>query len=236
MKHVLAIAVLGVCVAHGAWAQSLCTSDGRAAPATLVEHFVSADCEACWGAPQSGPARPRSIRLDWIVPGLQGDDAPLAAIASRDALLRLEALGRTAPDTSLVASSKVLRNRAHRVRVAQGPAVGAYIGSIIELRTDHPIRPQEPLSAWLLLVESVAAGSEGTTVQRNVVRNVLVSTWSKPDRSSPEGRYFFHELRPLSIPEGAQAQRLRVVGWVQDARGRVLGAAESACARPIDAN
>jgi hypothetical protein len=39
----------------------------------------------------------------------------------------------------------------------------------------------------------------------------------------------FKESRPLNIPEGANPQRLRVVGWVQDARGQVMVAAESAC-------
>ena len=33
----------------------------------------------------------------------------------------------------------------------------------------------------------------------------------------------------MRVPEGAQAQRLRVVGWVQDEQGRVIAAAQSAC-------
>jgi hypothetical protein len=33
----------------------------------------------------------------------------------------------------------------------------------------------------------------------------------------------------MSIPEGAKPERLRVVGWVEDARGRVVAAAQSRC-------
>ena len=36
-------------------------------------------------------------------------------------------------------------------------------------------------------------------------------------------------MRPLSIPPGTTPERLRVVGWVQDASGRVLTAAQSVC-------
>jgi hypothetical protein len=39
-----------------------------------------------------------------------------------------------------------------------------------------------------------------------------------------------HESRPMRIPEGAQPERLRVIGWVEDARGRLVAAARSACA------
>ena len=37
------------------------------------------------------------------------------------------------------------------------------------------------------------------------------------------------ETRSMRIPEGAQAERLRLVGWVQDAQGSVLAAAQSTC-------
>ena len=37
------------------------------------------------------------------------------------------------------------------------------------------------------------------------------------------------EMRPVRIPEGAKPERLRLVGWVQDAQGRVVAAAQSRC-------
>ena len=33
----------------------------------------------------------------------------------------------------------------------------------------------------------------------------------------------------MRIPEGAKAQHLHMVGWVQNAQGEVLAAAQSAC-------
>jgi hypothetical protein len=33
----------------------------------------------------------------------------------------------------------------------------------------------------------------------------------------------------MSIPEGAKSARLRVVGWVEDGRGRIVAAAQSRC-------
>jgi hypothetical protein len=38
--------------------------------------------------------------------------------------------------------------------------------------------------------------------------------------------------RTLNVPEGAASERLQVLGWVSDARGRVLAAAQSACPPP----
>jgi len=40
------------------------------------------------------------------------------------------------------------------------------------------------------------------------------------------------ESRPMSIPEGAKPARLRVVGWVEDARGRIRAIAQSRCRPP----
>jgi hypothetical protein len=33
----------------------------------------------------------------------------------------------------------------------------------------------------------------------------------------------------MNIPEGADPARLRVVGWVEDAHGRIVAAAQSHC-------
>ncbi len=37
------------------------------------------------------------------------------------------------------------------------------------------------------------------------------------------------ENRPMRIPEGAKAEHLHMVGWVQNAQGEVVAAARSAC-------
>ena len=100
----------------GAHAQDVrspvCASDGQPTPAVLVERFISADCEKCWGAPSPAvtaklPAR--ALALDWITPSPLGDEAPLSAAALRDADARLQTLGRAQPpgDDTLVLSHPV---------------------------------------------------------------------------------------------------------------------------------
>lgn len=234
LKNVLLWIALSACVARAGWAQSSCDSDGQTPPLTLVEHFISADCAACWSAPQASKPGPRAVSIDWIVPSDQGEEAPLSAAALREAQTRLAALGRASPASSAVTRSKVLNRPGQQLRVAQGLPLGAYLGAIIEFQIDAKAQRQEPLTAWLLLVETVPAGVEGAQVEKNLVRNVLVSTWSQADQPSASGPVGYRELRPLNVPEGAKPERLRLIGWVQDARGQVLSAAQSVCATPME--
>jgi hypothetical protein len=177
---------------------------------------------------------PNALVIDWIVPSGQGDDAPLAAAASRDAQMRLDFLGRSAPATSDVISTKVLGDQAHQLSVAQGLPVGAYIGAIIEYKVPVKDRYLKPVSVWLLLVETIATGVDGAQEEKNLVRNVLVSRWDRSDKRSEAGKSIFRELRPLNIAQGARPERLRLIGWVQDAQGRVLTAAQSVCTTAIE--
>jgi hypothetical protein len=200
----------------------------------LVERFVSADCEACWRAQPTMNPESNALVIDWIVPGAQGDDAPLAAAASRDAQMRLDFLGRSAPVTSDVISTKVLGDQTHQLSVAQGLPVGAYIGAIIEYKAPVKHRYRKPVSVWLLLVETIATGVDGAQEEKNLVRNVLVSRWDRSDKRSEAGKGVFRELRPLNIAQGARPERLRLIAWVQDAQGRVLTAAQSVCTTAIE--
>ena len=231
MNILLTVLSLSACVAHSASAQSLCTNDAGPTPTRLVERFISADCETCWSAPQTTRPDPKAITIDWIVPTDQGDDAPLSVAATRDAQMRLDALGLAAPAMSAVTATQVHGSRSTQLSVAQGMAVGDYIGASIELKTRVKVGPEQPLSAWLIMVETIAAGSDGTPVQRNLVRNVLVTTWSEPSRPADAAPFMFQELRPMNIPRGARPERLRLVGWVQNAQGRILSAAQSVCAQ-----
>jgi hypothetical protein len=128
----------------------------------------------------------------------------------------------------------VLASRTRQLRVAHGLALGGYLGASIELTIysgDKRTRQsQQELNAYLVLVESIPAGSDGTPIARNLVRNVLWLQWNKPSRLPSAGSTRFYELRPLNIPQGANPERLRVLGWVQDAHGHVLSAAQSVCA------
>lgn len=230
MKTLFLLLGLSVWAAHSAQAQASCASDGQATPMALVERFISADCEACWSDPQTRPPAAGVLTLDWIVPGQQGEDAPLSAAASQDALMRLQTLGRAAPVTSATTNKPVAGGRANRLRVAHGLPLGGYMGTSIELKTALRPHGQARLSAWLLLVETIPAGADGTATPRNLVRNVLQLPWNKRVGLSTREQITFHETRPLSIPSGSTPERLRVVGWVQDGRGRILTAAQSVCA------
>lgn len=210
--------------AGGVQAQSSCSSDGQPQPVGLLERFINADCESCWSDASATQPGSGELALDWIVPGSRGDDAPLSAAASRDALVRLEALGRPAPPQAGSSHHKVQR-ASRRVRVAHGLPFNGYIGTSIELKPGGG----GPWKAWLLLVETIPAGSEGTPVARNLVRNALQPAWHGERPLSKEEQRRLFESRPMSIPEGANPKQLRVVGWAEDARGRVVAVAQSRC-------
>ncbi|WP_423460481.1 hypothetical protein [Ottowia sp. VDI28] len=160
--------------------------------------------------------------LDWVLPGQQGDDAPLSAVARREALQRLQFLGERVPDTQSSRSGKVQGGR-HRVRVAHGLVLNDYVGA--SLRFTSRASLAEPLTGWLALVERLPAGTEGSPVPRVLVRNLLVEPI--PARATGNMGQLW---RPMNVPPGAQPDRLGVVGWVSDARGRVLAVAQSRCA------
>ncbi len=232
LKQLAAGLGLWAALAPGVGAQGVCSSDGQPQPVRLLERFLSADCERCWStATALAPSGAgNTLALDWIVPGSLGDNAPLSGAASRDALTRLAALRRAAPREQLAVSTKVANGRGDTVRVAHGVALGGYIGASIEASVEAQRRQTTaPLTAVLLLVETIAAGSDGTPIERNLVRNMLQAPWNSDSSLQKQKQISWLERRPLSIPEGADPQRLRVVGWLQDQRGRLLAAAQSAC-------
>ena len=209
-----------------AWAQSFCSSDGQRPPAALLERFIHAECEACWS--QAGPKPgPRDLVLDWIVPGGKGGEAPLSVAAIRDSTWRLKALRRSAPDT-LDTVRHAVQSALRGLRVSHGLPFNGYVGTSIELKAP----PQGRWSSWLLLVETIPAGSDGTPIARNLVRNTLQSTWGGAGPLSKEELSRLYETRPMGIPEGATPSRLRVVGWVEDGRGRIRAIAQSQCPSP----
>lgn len=215
-----------------AWAQSSCSSDGQPAPTALVERFISADCDTCWRDPAALNTKPREVALDWIVPSAKGDDAPLSAAASSDALDRLQALNQPAAQGSFNLRRAALPQPLV-LRVARGVALGGYMGASITLSPKRGASlPNHPMTAWLVMIEDIPAGTDGTRVPRQLVRNTLQIGWNelgaKPATPALPGQRL-HESRPMSIPSGANPDRLRVVGWVEDAKGRVIASAASVC-------
>ena len=242
-------AVLALGLANQTHAQSSCSSDGQSPPTALLERFVSADCDTCWAKASLPPPAAGQAALDWIVPSPKGDEAALSGAATRDAQTRLQALNLpwNASQASMQTSAvqKVLPHSGSapgaKLRVAHGLPFNGYIGASIEFTPTRVLgaapKPSggvkgHDLWAHLVLVETLPAGAEGSDVERQLVRNVLITPWRMADelgKANKVGFKAFFESRPISLPAGVNPERLRVLGWVQDATGRVLATAQSRC-------
>lgn len=202
-------------------AQALCTSDDVPPPRAVLERFISADCADCWRDAATPRPAAGALALDWIVASRKGADAPLAAAASDDALARLRALQLPEPQRSS-ATLKPVGDAPVELRLAQGAAVNDYVAVSIALKDPG----REPWTAWLLLVETLPAGTEGSPVERNLVRKVFQPDWSRVVGRAPGP---LSETRTMQIPEGARPERLRLVAVLQDARGRIRGIRRTEC-------
>jgi hypothetical protein len=127
--------------------------------------------------------------------------------------------------------SNQTRNVAHqgRLRVAHGLPVSGYVGASISLQRSPQAASPAPWTAWLALVETIPAGTEGSPVPRNLVRNMLQPLWDGRNQLSKGEHFRFVDSRVMDIPAGTDPSRLAVIGWVEDAGGRVLAAAQSRC-------
>lgn len=224
------IALLAALAAGQARAQSFCASDGQPRPAQLLERFINANCESCWADPATPKANAGQLALDWVLPGDKGDDAPLSAVAAREALDRLAALRQSPPAQALASTLPVRGLQGATLRVAHGLPLSGYLGTSIELKPIPAAAKGRQWTAWLALVETLPAGTEGSAVERNLVRNVIQVPWDgrKPPAKGAPNRFF--DARSMSIAQGANPERMRVLGWVEDDKGRVLAAAQSRCA------
>ncbi|HEY8357549.1 MAG TPA: hypothetical protein VIL30_08830, partial [Ramlibacter sp.] len=171
------------------------------------------------------PTTPRpatgAFALDWVLPGLRGGEAPLATVASRDAKERLAFLRQAVPERS-AASSTRRQGRAAKVRLAQGAPFNNYVGASIELKNAGT----GPWRTWLLLVEKLPAGTEGSPVERHLVRNVFRPDWDRPVSRRPDR---LAEMRAMQIHAGAKAERLRLVAVVHDHDGRLRSVVHTDC-------
>lgn len=200
---------------------ALCTSDSVAEPAAVLERFVSADCAECWRDPASPRPGPATLALDWVVPGRRGEDAPLSAVAIDEARDRLALLGQPTPRRAASVTSR--RSGAPvPVRLAQGATFNDYVAASLEL----PSPGREPWTMWLLLVEQLPAGLEGSPVARNLVRNVFRPDWDAPGSRAPGP---LAETRAMQVHAGGQPDRLRLVGLLQDGRGRMRAIRLTGC-------
>jgi hypothetical protein len=219
--RIAALLLAGALASPAVLAQSSCSSDGQPQPRAVLERFINADCEACWTDPATPAAAANALALDWVLPGSKGDDAPLSAVASRDAVERLAALGLAPPDR-VAAHTLTRQGPPVALRAARGMAFNDYIGTSIELKPAG----RTGWDAWLVLVETLPAGTEGSPVERNLVRNVFRPDWGRPPARAAAG---LGETRAMQIHAGAQADRLRLVALLHDRRGRLAAAVVTDC-------
>lgn len=223
--HLLPLALLWT----SAWAQSPCSSDGQLPLRQLQERFMDAECESCWT--QVPPALrwhlPPAVSVDWILPAQSGDEAPLATAARREGQDRLAHLGLNLNQGTQTHEQLIQRSAWH-LRVAQGPAVNDYLGVSVQLRLPRGVREAQ---VWLLLVETIPAGDEGSPVTRRLVRQVLRPDWVGRERQ--QGYYrTLEDARTMAIPEGAQPERLSLIAWAEDGKKRIQTMVQSVCENP----
>ncbi len=196
--------------------------------APVHEVFIAADCSACWAATGETAGAPGASspawRLDWIVPAAA--DADMAAAALPEAVERAQRLGRPLPAGGQLKAS---RNAAAalpglQLQVVSGPAWQGYIGVELSVHTQGRTRLPAGSSAWMALVETVDAGSEGSTLPRALLRTV-----AGPMPLPPHGAAPLNHLRALRWPASSLPERLRARAWIEGPDGRLLAMAGDRC-------
>lgn len=197
-----------------------------AAAAEIVERFTSADCAECWGQRPPGPAgaAPTAWVFDWIVPTAAGDDAPLSSAAVAEGVDRAERAGGSAPvgGQVLVQRSAPRPVPGLRLSVQSGPAWNGYFGLQFTVRGRTPAGS----TGWLALVEQLPAGSQGSPVERQLLRAVAGPLPLGTASARP-----VQHLRALRWPATADPARLEARAWLETADGRVLAVAEARCSQ-----
>ena len=211
--------ILGVGLLAAASAIAAAAADCPPRDASLVEQFVSADCADCWRQGDDAADERAPRRLDWIVPGPGGADAPLSNAALPEALERVARSGiGTASATQRLARSRLLAPpRATRLALGAGPAWHGYIGVQVDTAGPWPRGSQ----LWLALVELLPAGAEGNASARALVRGVAGAL--------PIGRGAGSHLHAMRWPESARLERLQPRAWIESAEGRIMAIASLAC-------
>jgi hypothetical protein len=163
--------------------------------------------------------------LDWIVPSVRGEEAPLSPAAPDEAAARARrVLDTGANDERTVMHRTAARKPiAARLTVASGPAFNGYFGVQLDGRGRAPAGS----SVWIALVESVAAGTDGTPVPRELVRTVAGPLQPRELQSGKPWRV----LQALRWPETAKPDRLLARAWLERSDGSIALMAGERCAR-----
>jgi len=188
--------------------------------AVVLERFTSADCSACWQADAAAASGTQWL-LDWISPTTP--EAPMSAAAAIESRERAQRAGGPAPvaQQMLVVRSAIAPAHGLQLAVESGPAWSGYMGLQLSVRGRVPASA----SGWMALVEQIPAGSEGSTVRRELVRAVAGPL---PLNARRTGGALKH-LAALRWPEGARPERLVARAWVESADGQWLAMASERC-------
>jgi hypothetical protein len=220
--------ILGVAAVLTGFAGTLHAQPSDIAPcapahAAVLERFIGAECTACWTDASTSGAPPGEWLLDWIVPSSRGDDAPLSPAAPSEATGRARRTLNTGVDDARTVVHRTAARAASRAQfaVASGPAFNGYFGVQLDGRGRWPAGT----SAWVALVESVAAGTDGTPVPRQLVRTVAGPFQPAELRSGKPWRV----LQAMRWPETAKPERLRARAWLESADGRIVAMAGERC-------
>ena len=236
----LSLATAGV----GLVASTLALAAGKPAPGVaancpakatlLVEHFVAADCLACWQAAPPGlgamPVAAREWSLDWIMPG--ADDAAMAAGALSEAGERLARVGAdlparlaSAPAAFDAATALAKASPRRRFYVHSSLPHDGYMGVQMHASGVWP----EGSTGWIALVELIPVGTRDTRIPRRLVR-VLVGPLKLP--AGPGKADAVAPLYGLRWPENAHAENLVATAWIENADGRITQLASDRCTDP----
>ena len=200
----------------------------------LVEHFMAADCLACWQAtpPALGamPVAAREWSLDWITPG--ADDAAMAPGALPEAAERLARVGADLParlasaPAAFDAATALSRPSAkRRFYVHSSLPHSGYMGVQLHATGVWPAGS----TGWIGLVELIPVGVRDTVIERRLVR-VLVGPLALP--AGPGAKNAVAPLYGLRWPDNAHADQLVATAWVESADGRITQMATDRCADP----
>ena len=200
----------------------------------LVEHFMAADCLACWQAtpPALGamPVAAREWSLDWITPG--ADDAAMAPGALPEAAERLARVGADLParlasaPAAFDAATALSRPSAkRRFYVHSSLPHSGYMGVQLHATGVWPAGS----TGWIGLVELIPVGVRDSQIPRRLVR-VLVGPLALP--AGPGAKNAVAPLYGLRWPDNAHADQLVATAWVESADGRVTQMATDRCADP----
>ena len=200
----------------------------------LVEHFLAADCLACWQATPPGlgamPVSAREWSLDWITPAAA--DAAMAPGALPEAAERLARVGADLParlasaPAAFDAMTALSRQTAkRRFYVHSSLPHSGYMGVQLHATGLWPAGS----TGWIALVELIPVGTRDTVMPRRLVR-ALVGPLKLP--AGPGAKNAVAPLYGLRWPENAHADQLVATAWVENAEGRITQMASDRCADP----